>query len=151
MKIGKNSVVTLDYSVTDTAGNLIDEGANPIIYLHGGYEGIFPKIEEALNGKVVGDSLDITLAPEDAFGEYDETLVEVEEVGAFDGKVELGMQFSQGDDDDALLYIVTDMSDGKVVLDANHPLAGMEIAFSCTVTNVREATQDELAGKVVNG
>ncbi len=74
MKIGKNSVVTLDYSVTDTAGNLIDGGAHPIVYLHGGYEGIFPKIEEALSGKSVGDSLDITLAPEDAFGEYDETL-----------------------------------------------------------------------------
>ncbi|HOI83249.1 MAG TPA: peptidylprolyl isomerase [Campylobacterales bacterium] len=151
MKIGKNSVVTLGDSVTDTAGNLIDGGAHPIVYLHGGYEGIFPKIEEALSGKSVGDSLDITLAPEDAFGEYDETLVEVEDAGAFDGKVELGMQFSQGDDEDALLYVVTDMTDGKVVLDANHPLSGMEIAFSCTVTNVREATKEELENKVANG
>ncbi len=151
MKIGKNSVVTLDYSVAGVDGGLIDEGANPIIYLHGGYEGIFPKIEAALDGKSVGDSLDITLAPEDAFGEYDETLIEVEDASAFDGKVELGMQFSQGDDEDALLYVVRDINDGQVTLDANHPLAGLEIVFSCTVTNIREATNEELANKVVNG
>ncbi len=150
MKIAKNSVVTIDYSVTDAEGNLVDGGAQPIVYLHGGYDGgLFPKIESMLEGKEVGYSVDVELAPEDAFGEYEEELVEVEARSAFPADIEVGMQFERGDGDDpeALLYVVTDMDDEKVVLDANHPLAGLVLKFSCTVTGVRSATPEELKEK----
>ena len=75
MQIAKNCVVTLDYRVTDPEGELVDDGSQPIVYLHGGYDGIFPKIEEALHGKTVGDKLEVKLQPEDAFGDYDAALV----------------------------------------------------------------------------
>ena len=68
MRIAKNTVVTLDYRVTDSDGNLVDEGPRPIVYLHGGYGGIFDKIEEALQGKAQGDQLVVRLEPEEGFG-----------------------------------------------------------------------------------
>ncbi len=150
MKITKNSVVTVDYSVVDAEGNLVDEGAQPIVYLHGGYDGgLFPKIESALEGKEVGYSVDVELAPEDSFGDYEEDLVEVEERSAFPDDIQLGMQFERGkgDEADSLLYMVTDIADDRVTLDANHPLAGLVLKFSCTVTGVRSATPEELKEK----
>jgi FKBP-type peptidyl-prolyl cis-trans isomerase SlyD len=150
MKITKNSVVTVDYSVVDAEGNLIDEGAQPIVYLHGGYDGgLFPKIENALDGKEVGYSVDVELAPEDAFGDYEGELVEVEERSAFPADLAIGMQFErgEGDETDSLLYMVTDIADDRVTLDANHPLAGLVLKFSCTVTGVRSATPEELKEK----
>lgn len=148
MKICKNSVVTLDYSVTDTAGNLIDGGAHPIVYLHGGYDGVFAKIEATLEGKEIGYSADIELMPKDAFGDYDDDLVEVEDRSVFTGDIEVGMQFSQGEDEeDGLLYVITQITDDKVVLDANHPFAGLFLKFSCTVTGVRDATAEELSAR----
>jgi FKBP-type peptidyl-prolyl cis-trans isomerase SlyD len=149
MKISKNSVVTLDYSVADVDGNIVDEGVRPVVYLHGGYDGVFPKIEQTLDGKNVGDSFDIKMVPEDAFGEYEEDFVEIEERSQFPDDLQVGMQFQQGDgnDNDSMFYTVTNISDEEVVLDANHPLAGMELIFSCTVTAVREATADEIAAR----
>lgn len=145
MKITKNTVVTLDYSIADTQGGLLDGGAEPLVYIHGlGGDYLPPKIESALEGKSVGDSVDMTLAPEDGFGEYDETLVEVEELKAFGQPLEVGMQFSKDDGEDALIYEVTQIEDDKVILDANHPFAGIETAFSCTVLKVREATKAEI-------
>ena len=145
MKIGKNSIVTLDYSVTDVGGQVVDEGREPIIYIHGGYEAIFPKIEAALEGKGVGESIEVALYPQDSFGEYDDDLVEVAERSEFPDDLQIGMQFTQGDGEDSELYIVRDIQDGKVVLDANHPLAGLELVFACTVTAVRDANNEELA------
>ena len=151
MKITKNSVVTLEYSVVDAEGNVVDEGAKPIAYLHGGYDGgLFPKIEAALDGKDVGYSVDVELAPEDAFGDYEEELVEVEARSVFPDDLQVGMQFERGEGDEAeaLFYMVTEIADDKVVLDANHPLAGLVLTFSCTVTGVRSATPDELKEKM---
>lgn len=150
MKVSKNCVVTLDFSVADTAGNLLDEGARPLVYLHGGYDGIFPKIEARLEGKSVGESLDITLSPEESFGEYEDDLVEIADRSEFPNDIELGMEFSQGEDEDAMVYAIVEISKDKVVLDANHPFAGIEIAFSCTVTHIREATKQELSQGFAN-
>ena len=83
MQIAKNSVVTLDYTVRDPDGNMVDDGAHPLVYLHGGYDGIFAPIEEALHGKSVGERLTLKLQPEDAFGDYDEQMLLVEERGEF--------------------------------------------------------------------
>ena len=148
MLIARNTVVTLKYSVKDTDGSSVDEGGAPLVYLHGGYGGIFDRIEEELQGKTEGDVLEVKLEPEDAFGEYDADLVAIESRKLFPEKIEVGMQFERGsedgEDDDAL-FTITDIADDKVVVDGNHPLAGIALLFSCTVTGVRAATAEEIA------
>lgn len=154
MQIVKDTVVTLTYRVTDSDGNLVDEGKEPLVYLHGGYDGIFPRIEEALQGKNVGDALEIKLQPDDAFGEYDAELVVIEARSLFPENIEVGMQFeraSENGEDDGELYTITDIAEDKVVVDGNHPLAGMALVFACTVTEVRSATAEEIGHGHVHG
>ncbi len=154
MQIIKNTVVTLDYQVHDTEGNLIDAGAEPLVYVHGGYDGIFPTLEEALQGKEVGASLKLKLEPGEAFGEYDAALVNVEPRDLFPEQIEVGMQFERAAEDDEeedMLYTITEIEADKVVVDGNHPLAGMALVFDCTVAEVRQATQEELAHGHVHG
>ena len=154
MQISKNTVVTLDYQVHDTEGNLIDAGAEPLMYVHGGYDGIFPTLEEALQGKEVGASLKLKLEPGEAFGEYDAALVNVEPRDLFPEQIEVGMQFeraSEDDEEEDMLYTITEIEADKVVVDGNHPLAGMALVFDCTVAEVRQATQEELAHGHVHG
>ena len=154
MQISKNTVVTLDYQVHDTEGNLIDAGAEPLMYVHGGYDGIFPTLEEALQGKEVGASLKLKLEPGEAFGEYDAALVNVEPRDLFPEQIEVGMQFeraSEDDDEEDMLYTITEIEADKVVVDGNHPLAGMALVFDCTVAEVRLATKEELAHGHVHG
>ena len=153
MEIVKNTVVTLDYKVHDPEGNLVDGGAQPLVYLHGGYDGIFPAIEEALHGKKTGDTLKVKLQPDDAFGEYDESLVEVEEASLFPENIEVGMAFERvGEDGEAdMVYHVTAIEEGKVVIDGNHPLAGTALVFDLSVAQVRQATSDEITHGHVHG
>jgi FKBP-type peptidyl-prolyl cis-trans isomerase SlyD len=150
MNIFSNTVVTLSYKLYSATGELLEESETPISYLHGGHHGIFPKIEEALSQKKVGDSCSITLEPDDAFGDYDSELVRVEPQDRFPEDVKVGMQFEgfadkDIEEDEAQVYRVTDIADGKVVVDANHPFAGQRLRFDCTVLDVRPATKDEIA------
>src|SRR5262245_23685851 len=93
MNIFKNTVVTLKYSLFDADGKLIEESKDPITYLHGGYDNILPKVEEALASKSVGEEVSVTMEPEDAFGEYDESLIRVEDSGKFPPNIKVGDQF----------------------------------------------------------
>lgn len=154
MQIVKNSVVTLTYSLSDSQGNLLEESKEPISYLHGGYDNIFPLVEEKLHGKQPGESLTLCLAPEDAFGEYDASLVRVEPRSVFPvADIRVGMQFEGGAEgsDEMILYTVTDVTEDTVVVDGNHPLAGRTLQFSCTITDVRPATEEEIAHGHVHG
>jgi len=149
MKVEKNAVVSLNYELSDASGALIEKTSEPISYLHGGYDGIFPPVEEVLHGKEVGDKFSVSLEAEDAFGEYEHELVRVEPRNMFPKDVAVGMQFEGGaegdEDEDFLLYTVTEVTDNEVTVDGNHPLAGKALNFSGTVTGVRPATQEELA------
>jgi len=151
MQVAKNTVVTLDYSVTDLDGELVDAGQEPLVYLHGGYDDIFPMIEEAMHGKTIGESAVVKMQPDDAFGDYDADLVQLEERSQFPLELQVGMQFEgvpegpDDDEEDVLIYRVTEIAEDKVVLDGNHPLAGMALVFTCTVTDVRPATADEIS------
>lgn len=157
MKIAKNTVVTINYELRDSAGEVLEQSDEPVSYLHGGYDGIFPTVEEALQGKDVGEVCELTLEPEVAFGEYDADLVRIEPISQFpEGQVEVGMQFEgaadgEGDDAEWILYTVTDVTGDKVVVDGNHPLAGQRLWFKCTVTDVRAATADEIAHEHAHG
>jgi FKBP-type peptidyl-prolyl cis-trans isomerase SlyD len=152
VQISDDTVVTLTYKLYAASGKLIEEARDPITYLHGGHQGIFPKIENALSEKRAGDSCSITLEPDDAFGEYDAELVRVEAQERFPGEVKVGMQFEEdAGEGESRVFTVTDIADGKVVVDGNHPLAGQRLRFDCTVVEVRAATAEELAHGHVHG
>ena len=154
MRIDGGTVVRLAYELRDCDGApLEDEGAE-MEYLHGGFGGIFPKVEEALSGKEVGQVVTLTLDPEDAFGEYDAELLRVEPRERFPKQIEIGMRFEgvPGDrEEDALIYTVTDVTPDSVVVDGNHPLAGERLWFKCSVKEVRRATPEEIAHGHVHG
>jgi FKBP-type peptidyl-prolyl cis-trans isomerase SlyD len=155
MKIAKNTVVTVQYKLSDAQNNLIEDGRQPMVYLHGGYENTLPKIEEELDGKEVGYANTLQIEPDDAFGDYDPNLVKVEPRARLPEPLEVGMQFEgmpDGDsDDEAMIFTVTDIAEDKVVLDGNHPLAGMALRFELKVLEVREATDEEIAHEHVHG
>ena len=153
MQIGKNTVVSLTYQLAGSEGNLIEQTDQPLTYLHGGYDGIFPLVEQALEGREVGYACEVRLDPEDAFGEYEEELVRVEPRKLFPPNLKVGMQFegSSEESGDSRIYTVTDIAEDKVVVDGNHPLAGQTVVFSCTVTEVRAASSEELAHGHVHG
>lgn len=156
MTIAKDSVVSLEVEIWDVWGTLLQSSEVPVEYLHGGYDEIFPEVETALEGKTLGDKIEVRLEPEEAFGDYDEGLVRVEPRSRFPAGLEVGMQFeglpgeddSRGDDEDEedgpTIYTVTDIADDAVVLDGNHPLAGVAIKFRCRVVGVRPASAGEI-------
>jgi FKBP-type peptidyl-prolyl cis-trans isomerase SlyD len=161
MKIEKNTVVSLIYRLSDAQNNLIEESTDPMIYLHGGYAGTFPKIEEILEGVEVGFETQLQLEPQDAFGDYDAELLRIEQRDRFPEPLEIGMQFegvpqadeeeegaeflaADDEDQDTLIYTVTDIGEDRVVLDANHPFAGMALRFWIQVSAIRPATPEEI-------
>jgi len=153
VQVGKNTVVGLTYELTDTDGKVIENTDGPIEYLHGGYDGIFPLVEQALAGKTAGDSCRVRLAPDDAFGEYDAELMHLEPRSKFPANIAVGMRFEgRGvESGTTLVYTVTDVAEDKIVVDGNHPLAGRTLQFACTVTTVRAATAEELEHGHVHG
>lgn len=156
MKIAKNTVVTAHYKLSDAQGNLIEESREPMVYLHGGYENTLPKIEDALEGKAAGYETTIQVEPDDAFGEYDPNLIKIEPRNRLPEPIEIGMQFEgtpeggEGEEE-VLIFTVTDIAEDKVVLDGNHPLAGMALRFTLNVADVRAATDEEIAHQHVHG
>lgn len=149
MLIAPNTVVSLKYQVTDTDGRLVDPGEEPMVYLHGGFDDLFPKLEAELAGRHVGDALHLTLKAPDAFGLYDPELLRIEPRDALPGNLLVGKQYEgtpeDGTDQDTLIYTVTEVTDDHVVLDANHPLAGVDLVFDITVLAIREASEAEIS------
>ena len=155
MTIAQQKVVTIHYKVVDVAsGETIDssEGGQPMTYLHGA-QNIIPGLEAALEGKSAGDELEVTIAPEDAYGEYSEERVQKVPMEAFEGveKVEPGMAFTAQTKHGPINLIVTEVDEAVVTVDANHPLAGKSLQFSVKVESVRDASEEELAHGHVHG
>jgi FKBP-type peptidyl-prolyl cis-trans isomerase SlyD len=144
MQVARDTVVGLDLAAADLWGNPL-QPEERVRYLHG-HEEILPALERALEGKRAGDRLTLRLEPEDAFGEYDDALLRVEPRAGFPAGLEVGMQFEgvPGGEQDGVIYTVTDLAADKVVLDGNHPLAGIAIEFRAVVREVRGATADEI-------
>ena len=153
MQVAMNTVVTMTYELKNADGEVLESSAEPVAYLHGGYDNIFPKVEEAMHGKNVGDVVEVNLEPVDGFGDYDEELVQIEPATAFPAdELKVGMQF-EGEDDtgEVILYTVTEIADGKVVVDGNHPWAGERLLFKATITEVRTANKEEVTHQHVHG
>jgi len=154
MRIESGRVVRLEYEMKDCDGEPVEDENASLEYLHGGFGGIFPKVEEALEGKDVGHEVKLTLEPDDAFGEYDAELLRVEPRDRFPKEIEIGMHFEgvPGDRaDEAMIYTVTDVTPESVVVDGNHPLAGERLFFRARVSGVRAATEEEMEHGHVHG
>jgi FKBP-type peptidyl-prolyl cis-trans isomerase SlyD len=153
MKIQNNSAVTLRYKVADAlTGKLIEEGREPMVYLHGGYDNIFPKVEAALEGQEPGFQTTLDLAAEDAFGAFDESLLRTIPKSEFPPGVKVGGQLEgRNDKGEPQVYTVMKIKGPQVMLDGNHPLAGKALKFSLTVADVRAATEEEIAHRHVHG
>jgi FKBP-type peptidyl-prolyl cis-trans isomerase SlyD len=147
MEVARDTVVSLDLEARDLWGNPIQRSDAPLHYLHGGYDDLLPALERALEGKRPGEAFALRLEPEEAFGEYDESLLRVEPRANFPAALAVGMQFEgvPGGAQDGVIYAVTDLAGDRVVLDGNHPLAGIAIEFRGTVRDVRAATPREIA------
>ena len=147
--IGGNSVVSIHYKLTDNDGNVIDtsEGAEPLTYLHG-VGNLIPGLEKELVGKVENDALTVKVQPAEGYGEVMEELIESVPKVAFQGvdNIEAGMSFEAQNPNGEMQRIVVKKVEGDVVtVDANHPLAGVELNFDVTIISVREATEEEVA------
>ena len=149
MEITRQCVVALTWTLKDTLGEELDVLAEPVEFLVGG-EDLLARIEDALQGHEAGDQLDLHLEPEEGFGDYNEQLVFLEPRALFPAELDEGLTFAglpPGANPDAprdLLYTVTEIYPEHVVLDANHPLAGIAIRLHLKVERVREATEEEI-------
>ena len=145
--IEKEKVVSITYRITDMEGTVLEQNNVPVSYLHGGKPRIFKKVENNLTGHKQGDRLYITLSPNEAFGARLANLthtdniqnvpVEYRRVGA-----EVEMRNEQGE---ARVFFVTHIDDKHLTLDANHPMAGKTVTFRVEVTDIRNATEKEIA------
>jgi FKBP-type peptidyl-prolyl cis-trans isomerase SlyD len=139
MQVGRDTVVSLRIEMHDAQGVQLAAPAE-LSYLHGGYGWLLEALERALEGKRAGESVRLQLEPEEAFGEYDASLLRVEPVERYGAGIAVGMEVEEA----SRLYTITDVAAGKAVLDANHPLAGMALRFFCSVVAVRQATEEEV-------
>ena len=147
MKISQNTVVSIDYTVKDSAGNVIDSssGGLPLEYIHGTGR-LITGLEKELEGKSEGDAFSVEIAPKDAYGEYDDSLlIEVPRANFdADAEIKVGMKFHATSPGGPAIVKVTKVTDETVTVDANHELAGKTLFFDVKVVSVREATEDEL-------
>ena len=161
MIVEDGTVVTLDFELRDAQGELIQaHGGDPIVYLHGSENEVFLKLQQAVAGKAVGDEIFVQLEPGDAFGEFDPDLMRVEYEDIFGEELEIGMQLEEVPVDDenepdlkanpdntgfGQVWTVTDIAEGQVVLDGNHPFAGMALRYKLKVLDIRAANEEEKA------
>ena len=148
MLIGKHRVVAIDYTLKGGTGQVIDssEGREPLTYLHG-VGSIVPGLENALEGKSTGDQIDVSLSPEEGYGERNEGLCQQVPRSEFADVDDLsvGMQFRVKTDDGPMVIAVVELTEETVTVDGNHPLAGATLNFAVTVREVRDATEEEIA------
>ena len=147
MQVAVNKVVTIDFTLFDEEDNVLESSRNegPLSYLHGGGE--LPEgLEERLEGKQAGDEVQVTLSPEDAYGDYDEDLrqsVPREQFEDID-TIEVGMRFEAETDDGSQVVRVVGIEGDEVIVDANEPYAGLTVRFDVKVLGVRDASESEL-------
>lgn len=154
MQIQKDSVVTIDYTLKDDNGNVIDtsEGREPLAFLQG-HNNIISGLETALEGKQKGDSLDVKILPQDGYGEYNQDMKQTLNKDKFSGvdKIEPGMQFKVQNQNGIQIFTVVEVQGDDITIDGNHPLAGVNLNFSVDVRDIRQATSEELTHGHVHG
>lgn len=154
MNISDKKVASFHYTLKDNSGNILDssDGQSPLSYIQG-MGNIIPGLENALEGKTKGDKLQVTVKPEEAYGNHSPELtqkVNKSELPESD-KLELGMQFQADSDNGPIILTVTNIDNDLITLDGNHPLAGQTLHFDIEITEVREAKESELDHGHVHG
>lgn len=153
MQITDNTAVQFHYTLTNSSGEQLDSshGEEPLSYLHGAGN-IIPGLEAALAGKTAGESFSVTIPPADAYGEIDDSMVQIVSKKMFDGMdIEIGMQFHADVSHGAGVITVTEIQGDDVTVDGNHPLAGETLIFDVNVVDVRQATADEITHGHIHG
>ena len=153
--IKQNSVVTMHYELKDAQGETLDssEGQDPLTYLHGAGN-IIIGLEEQLAGKATGDNVSAVVSPDKGYGEPVDALIQVvpkEAFGAEVDSIEVGMRFQAETEQGPVPVVVTAVDDANVTVDGNHPLAGKELHFNVTISDVRDASQEEIDHGHVHG
>jgi FKBP-type peptidyl-prolyl cis-trans isomerase SlyD len=146
MKIEKNVLVHIDYTLKNPEGILLNPEEEELIYLHGGYGHVFKDFESALEGKSVGEAFCVTLSPEQAFGLYDESLLIKESISELPEDLYIGMELDGPSDneDESLIYTVTHLEDDYALLNGNHPLAGVTLVFEGTITELEALNEEQV-------
>ena len=148
MKIEKNKVVTIHYTLKDNNNNILDstEGDEPMSYLHG-RDNLIPGLEAELEGKEKGDKFKASIKPEDAYGERDEDMMFIIPREQFQGvpDIEVGMQFQTDSPSGPMLITISEINGDEITVDGNHPLAGETLNFEVEVTGICNATEEEIA------
>ena len=154
MQIAQNKVAVVTYTLTNAGGAVLDEAneAQPFAFI-AGVGNIIPGLDEAMAGKVAGDAVQVTVAPEDAYGERLDELTQVVPMEMFQGvdNIEIGMQFQAQTEQGMSVVTVAKVEEEQVTIDGNHPLAGETLNFDVKVLEVRDATEDELEHGHVHG
>jgi FKBP-type peptidyl-prolyl cis-trans isomerase SlyD len=154
MQIADNMAVSIHYTLTNDDGEVLDSSIDDeaLIYLHGGGN-IISGLEKALHGKVAGDKLNVRIAPEDAYGELMEEMIQVISRDMFEGidNIEVGMQFHADVSSGSGIVTVVNIEDDDITIDGNHPLAGLTLTFDVEVIDVRAATEEEVAHGHIHG
>ncbi len=155
MLIAANKAVSIDYTLTNDAGEIIDSSAGgaPLVYLHGAGN-IIVGLEKALIGKQAGDEMSVFIEPNEAYGEYSAELVATLNRSMFEGvsELEVGMQFhASGPDGGMQIVTIRDIDGDDVIVDGNHPLAGQRLNFQVKIVNVRDASAEEVAHGHIHG
>ena len=154
MNISENCVAAFHYTLTDSSGKVLDssEGQEPLAYLHGAGN-IIPGLENALLGKTVGDKLNVAVSASEAYGERDESMIQELPSNMFSGidNIEVGMEFHAETEHGLQVVTVTKVEGDQVTIDGNHPLAGVDLNFDVEITEVREASEEELDHGHVHG
>jgi len=148
VQIADQKVVTLDYSLKDNEGKLIDssEGRGDFVYLHGA-RNIVPGLESALEGKTAGDEVSVSVLPEEGYGERDNELLQTVPKDMFEegADINVGMQFhAQSPEGEMMIVTVVELEGEEVIVDGNHPLAGVPLNFDVKVVDIRDASAEEL-------
>jgi len=154
MQVADNMAVSIHYTLTNDDGEVLDcsIGDEALVYLHG-VGNIIPGLEKALHGKVAGDKFNVRIAPEDAYGELMEDMIQVISRDMFEGidNIEVGMQFNADVSSGSGVVTVVNIEDDDITIDGNHPLAGLALTFDVEVIDVRAATQEEAAHGHIHG
>lgn len=147
MNIADKCVVSIHYTLTNDAGDVLDssQGKDPLKYLHGAGN-IIPGLENALTDKVVGDELNVTVEPEEGYGTHREELVQKVPREAFQGveQLETGMRFQAQTQNGPVMVVITEVGEQEVTVDGNHELAGQRLHFAVKIEEIREASKEEL-------
>ena len=154
MQISDKMVITIDYTLKDDNGTVLDSSTEGnFAYLHGA-NNIIPGLENALSGKSAGDEVDVSVSPAEGYGEHNETMIQAVPRDMFDSEqeIQVGMQFhAESPEGEMIVVTVTDVEGDDVTVDGNHPLAGVNLNFGVKVIDIREASEEEIEHGHVHG